>query len=95
MLWAGRVISWFFSLMFLFDSVLHLMKPAPVVEAFTRLGYPLSTSVEIGVLLLVSVVIYLIPKTAVLGTILLTGYLAELLRRTCVLVPLCSRRSFR
>ena len=75
MLWTGRAISWFFSLMFLFDGVAHLMKPAPVAEAFARLGYPLSTSVEIGVLLLVSVVVYLIPKTAVLGAILLTGYL--------------------
>jgi DoxX-like family len=75
MLWTGRVISWLCSLLFLFDSVAHLMKPAPVVEAFARLGYPLSTSVEIGVILLVSVVIYLIPKTTVLGAILLTGYL--------------------
>jgi DoxX-like family len=75
MLWTGRVISWLFSLLFLFDSVLHLMKPEPVVKAFAQLGYPLSTSLEIGVILLVSVVIYLIPKTTVLGAILLTGYL--------------------
>jgi DoxX-like protein len=63
------------SVLFLFDSVAHLMKPAPVVEAFAQLGYPLSASVKIGVVLLVSVVIYLIPKTAVLGAVLLTGYL--------------------
>src|SRR5277367_94671 len=75
MLWTGRVISWLCSVLFLFDSVAHLMKPAPVVEAFAQLGYPLSASVKIGVVLLVSVVIYLIPKTAVLGAVLLTGYL--------------------
>src|SRR5580692_12489161 len=75
MLWAGRIISGLVGLMFAFDSVGHLMKPAPVVEAFVRLGYPLSASVGIGVVLLVCTAIYLIPKTCVLGAILLTGYL--------------------
>ena len=75
MLWSGRVISGLVALMFTFDSVGHLVKPAPVVEAFARLGYPLSASVGIGVVLLVCTVIYLIPKTWVLGAILLTGYL--------------------
>jgi hypothetical protein len=46
-----------------------------VVEAFARLGYPLSTSVGIGVLLLVCTAIYVTPRTSILGAILLTGYL--------------------
>jgi hypothetical protein len=75
MLWAGRIISSLVGLMFALDSVGHLMKPAAVVEAFVRLGYPLSASVGIGVVLLVCTAIYLIPKTWVLGAILLTGYL--------------------
>ena len=75
MLWTGRIISGLVGLMLVFDSVGHLMKPAPVVEAFARLGYPLSASVGIGVLLLICTAIYLIPRTWVLGAILLTGYL--------------------
>jgi hypothetical protein len=63
------------ALFFVFDGVGHLMKPAPVVEAFARLGYPLSASVGIGILLLVCTAIYLVPKTWVLGAIALTGYL--------------------
>jgi hypothetical protein len=75
MLWTGRVLSGLMVLLFVFDGVAHLMKPAPVVEAFARLGYPLSASVGIGILLLVCTAIYVTPKTWVLGAILLTGYL--------------------
>lgn len=75
MLWTGRVLSGFMALFFIFDGVGHLMKPAPVVEAFARLGYPLSASVWIGLLALICTAIYVTPRTAVLGAILLTGYL--------------------
>ncbi len=51
------------------------MKPAPVVEAFARLGYPLSASVGIGLLLLVCTAIYVTPRSSILGAILLTAYL--------------------
>jgi hypothetical protein len=63
------------ALFFVLDGVGHLMKPAPVVDAFARLGYPLSTSVGIGLLLLICTAIYVTPRTSVLGAILLTGYL--------------------
>ncbi len=75
MLWAGRVLSTLAVLFLLFDAVLHLMKPAPVAVAFAQLGYPLDLAVGIGILELVCVVIYVIPRTLVLGAILLTGYL--------------------
>jgi hypothetical protein len=75
MLWTGRVISGLMALFFVFDGAGHLMKPAPVVEAFARLGYPLSASVGIGLLALVCTAIYVTPRTSVLGAILLTGYL--------------------
>jgi hypothetical protein len=51
------------------------MKPAPVVEAFAHLGLPLSISVTLGIILLLSTVLYAIPATSVLGAVLLTGYL--------------------
>jgi hypothetical protein len=75
MFWTGRVLSGLMALLLVFDGVGHLMKPAPVVEAFARLGYPLSASVGIGLLALICTAIYVIPRTSVLGAILLTGYL--------------------
>jgi hypothetical protein len=75
MLWTGRVLSGLMALFFVLDGVAHLMKPAPVVEAFARLGYPLSASVGIGILALICTAIYVTPKTSILGAILLTGYL--------------------
>ena len=62
-------------LFLLFDSTLHLIKPPPVVEAFAKLGYPLSASVGIGLAELLCLAAYVIPQTAVLGGVLLTGLL--------------------
>jgi hypothetical protein len=75
MLWTGRVFSGLMALFFVLDGVGHLMKPAPVVDAFARLGYPLSASVGIGLLLLICTAVYVTPRTSTLGAILLTGYL--------------------
>ena len=76
-LWAGRIISALVVLFLLFDSVFKLIKPtpAPVVEAFAHLGWPLSLEVNLAVLLLCCNVLYAIPPTSLLGAILLTGYL--------------------
>ena len=75
MSWAGRIISALTVLFLLFDSVIHVMKIAPVVEAFAELGYPVSLAFGLGILELVCLVVYVIPRTSVLGAILLTGYL--------------------
>ena len=74
-LWAGRIMSYLPALFLLFDAISKLVKPAPVVEATVALGYPESVVVPLGIVLLICTVLYLIPKTAVLGAILLTGYL--------------------
>ena len=74
-LWAGRVLSGVPALFLLLDGGMKLVKPAPVVEATLQLGYPESSIVGLGVVLLVSTVLYLIPRTALLGGLLLTGYL--------------------
>jgi len=73
--WAGRIVSAFAVLFLVLDGVTHLMKPAPVAEAFQRLAFPLSLSIELGVIELACVVVYAIPRTSILGAILLTGYL--------------------
>jgi DoxX-like family len=75
MIWAGRVISAIPVLFMLFSAVLKLLKPLQVIQAFVQAGYPESQIVLLGVLEFLSCVIYLIPRTAVLGAILMTGYL--------------------
>jgi DoxX-like family len=74
-LWTGRVLTILTLLFLLFDAFGKFAKPAPVTDAFTRLGMPIATSVTIGVLLTVCTILYAIPRTAVLGAVLLTGYL--------------------
>lgn len=74
-LWTGRVISWLIAAFMLLDAAMKLIKPAPVVQAFARTGWPVELSVVLGIILLISTVLYLIPQTAILGAILLTGYL--------------------
>jgi hypothetical protein len=75
MLWAGRIISALPVLFLLMDGLMKLVKPAFVVEATVQLGYPESVIVGLGIVLLACTVLYLIPRTSVLGAILLTGYL--------------------
>jgi hypothetical protein len=74
-LWTGRVISGVVILMLVFSGVLKLMKPDQVVEEFARLGYDDHIAFGLGILELTCAAIYAIPKTAVLGAILVTGYL--------------------
>ena len=73
--WAGRIISALVVLYLLFDGAIRVLKLAPAVEGAARLGYPESLVVAIGVVELVCVVVYVIPRTSVLGAILLTGHL--------------------
>jgi hypothetical protein len=54
---------------------MKLFKPALVVEATVQLGYPETIIIPLGIVLTACTVLYLIPRTAVLGAILLTGYL--------------------
>jgi hypothetical protein len=74
-LWAGRIISGLVVLFMLFDSGIKLMKLAPAVEGTAKLGYPVSVVLPIGIVLFVCTVLYAIPRTSILGAILLTGYL--------------------
>jgi hypothetical protein len=74
-LWAGRIVSALPVLLLLFSGVLKLMKPAPVVQSMAHFGYPESLLLSIGILELACAVVYVIPRTSVLGAILMTGYL--------------------
>ena len=74
-LWTGRVLSGLAVLFLLFDTLIKVLKLAPAVEGTTALGYPASVVRGIGIIELVCLVLYVIPRTSVLGAILLTGYL--------------------
>jgi hypothetical protein len=75
MIWAGRIMSGLVALFLLFDSLIKLVKLPIAVEGTMQLGYPEHTVVGVGVVLLVCLIVYLIPRTAIFGAILLTGYL--------------------
>jgi hypothetical protein len=74
-LWIGRVMSALPVLLVLFGSVMKLMKTASVIEGFVRAGVPERLIIPVGIIELVCVIVYVIPQTAVLGAILMTGLL--------------------
>jgi hypothetical protein len=74
-LWAARIISGLPVLFLLVDGVMKLVKPAPVVDATLQLGYPEGVIIPLGIVLILSTVLYVIPATSVLGAMLLTAYL--------------------
>jgi DoxX-like family len=74
-LWGGRVLSTLAVLFLVMDGSMKLFRPPFVVQATVQLGYHESAIVGIGITLLVCTALYLIPRTAVFGAILLTGYL--------------------
>ena len=74
-LWTGRIMSAIPVLLMLFSGVVKLLKPAPVVQGFAKFGYPESLIVVLGIIEILCVLVYLIPRTSILGAILMTGYL--------------------
>ena len=74
-LWAGRIISALPALLLLITSSMKLMKAPVAVELMARLGYPEHLIFGVGILELACALVYIIPRTSVLGAILLTAYL--------------------
>ncbi len=74
-LWAGRAASALATPFLALDGAAKLVRPAAVFEGTLEVGYPESVIVPLGLVLLACVALYAIPQTAVLGAILLTGYL--------------------
>lgn len=73
--WAGRIISALPVLLMVFGGVVGVLKPAVAVSGFIHYGYPERVFLPICILELACAVVYAIPRTSVLGAILLTGYL--------------------
>jgi hypothetical protein len=74
-IWAGRILTALPAAFLLFDGTIKLLRVPAVAEAFTRLGYPETLAVGIGLLELACVVVYVNPGTSRLGAVLLTGFL--------------------
>ena len=74
-LWTGRLLSGLAVLFLTFDAAVKVLKLGPAIEATMQLGYPESAIVPLGLIEIVCVIVYLIPRTSVLGVVLWTGYL--------------------
>ena len=72
---TGWVLSILAILLLLADGFGKLIKPEPVVKATLELGYPENTITTIGILVIICAIIYAIPRSALIGAILLTGFL--------------------
>ena len=72
---ASYVLSTIPVLFLLMDGIMKLFKPAVVVNATVDLGYSELVIVPLGIVLTACTILYVIPRTAVLGAVLLTGYL--------------------
>jgi len=94
-LWTGRVLSVVAALFLAFDASGKLMRVDPVIAGTVQLGYPASAVLGMGVLLALCLVAYVIPKTSVLGAVLLTGYLGgAVASQVRVSAPLLSHTLF-
>lgn len=74
-LWTGRIISMLCVLFLLVDAIMKMIRESHSVEGTIQLGWPAYSVQSIGIILLACTVLYLVPRTAILGAILLTGFL--------------------
>jgi hypothetical protein len=73
--WTGRIVSGIPTLFLAFDAIAKIAHAPQVAEASEKLGLPVDVATPLGVVLLACVALYLVPRTAVIGAVLLTGYL--------------------
>jgi len=73
--WTGYILSALPSLLIAFSAAMKLARAPGLAESFDHLGWPVGYALGLGLLELACMIVYLIPRTAVLGAILLTGYL--------------------
>jgi hypothetical protein len=74
-LWAGRIISALAALLLLFSGAMKLLKVPAVIVGMAHYGYPEHLILYIGMLEVGCTIAYLIPRTAILGAVLMTAYL--------------------
>jgi len=74
-LWTGRTLTALAVLFLIFDAAVKLLQLAPAVDATAQLGFKASVLVPLGIIEVVCLAAYLVPRTSVTGAILWTGYL--------------------
>ena len=74
-LWAGRIISALAALLLLFSGTMKLLKVPAVIVGMAHYGYPENLILYVGILEVGCTIVYLIPRTAILGAVLMTAYL--------------------
>lgn len=74
-LWTSRILGSLLVLFLLVDAAGKILRLAPYVEGTAKVGYPDGCLVPLGIVLLASTILYVVPRTAILGAVLLTGYL--------------------
>ena len=74
-LWAGRILSGLAALFLAFDAAMKVAQLPVALQGTTQLGYPQSVVFGLGLLQLACLLLYLVPRTSVLGAVLWTGYL--------------------
>jgi hypothetical protein len=74
-LWTGRIISGLIIVFLLFDSIMKVVRESHYVDGTKQFGFSDSLVQPLGIVLLIITILYIIPRTAVIGALLLTGYL--------------------
>jgi hypothetical protein len=94
-LWTGRVLSALAVLFLTFDVVIKFMQIAPVAQSLTQLGIPVHFTLTIATIEAACLILYVIPRTSMLGAVLFTGYLGgAILANLRVELPLFSHVLF-
>ena len=73
--WIGRIVLALPVVFLAVDSVVKLLRIGPVIDSFNELGYPQNLALGIGLIEAFCLIVLLIPRTSLLGAVLLTGYL--------------------
>jgi len=74
-LWTGRVISWICILFLLFDASMKIILEHHTIESSAKVGWPVQTLQPLGFVLLIITILYAVPRTAILGAVLLSAWL--------------------
>ena len=74
-MWAGRIMSAFVVIALVADGTIQLFAPAQVASMLQETGFALDLTRIVGPIILICAILYAIPATAVLGAILVTGFL--------------------
>jgi|SRR5581483_293524 len=73
--WAGRIATGLVALFMTFDGIVKVLKTQAAIEGTAKVGFSENVLIPLGIVVLISTALYLIPRTSILGALLLTGFL--------------------